>query len=176
MSPAERPWQNTLRVAAMTGDAAMARTAIEAGKTQLSRVGPDTIGVRAFMNAMLNYASRDFVGAAREMQEADRRLMVGIAEGALWLALSHDQAGNADSAVAAMERYVARAEPDLWTQSRALAPMSRRLGELYEARGDRVKAIEAYQRVVDLWRNGEPDFQRQAREVQTRIDKLRPPG
>jgi hypothetical protein len=65
------------------------------------------------------------------MQVADQRLMVTEGEGAWWLAVANDHAGNADS---------------------------------------------AHQRVVDLWRNGEPEFQAQAREVQTRIDKLRPPS
>ena len=40
-----------------------------------------------------------------------------------------------------------------------LAPAYRRLGELYEARGDRAKARDYYGRFVDLWRDADPELQ-----------------
>ena len=61
------------------------------------------------------------------------------------LARAYDQANNADSTIAYLERYLAttitfRINPDTWL----LGPAHKRLGELYEARGDAKKAAEHY--------------------------------
>ena len=39
-----------------------------------------------------------------------------------------------------------------------LAPTYRRLGELYEARGDRTNAMVYYNKFVDLWKNADPNL------------------
>jgi DNA-binding SARP family transcriptional activator len=41
-------------------------------------------------------------------------------------------------------------------------PIYLRLGELYEARGDRAAAAAMYRRVAALWRGGEGDIRRAA--------------
>jgi len=41
----------------------------------------------------------------------------------------------------------------------AIAATLRRLGELYEARGDRAKAREYYGHFVDLWKDADPELQ-----------------
>lgn len=73
------------------------------------------------------------------------------------IATAYDQA---DSALTYYERVVttpalSRVEGDKLT----LAPTYRRLGELYEARGDRAKAREYYRRFVDLWKDADPELQ-----------------
>jgi tetratricopeptide (TPR) repeat protein len=176
MEPLERPSLLLLSLAAALGDKDVARIAVENGRTTQFTIGPDSVGVRAYISGLTAYANEDFVKAASEFRVADRRMMVDELQGGFWLALSYDQAGMSDSALVSMERFTSRMEPVPVIQSRTLVPMLRRQGELYEARGDKAKAIAAYQRVVDLWKNGEPEFQAQARDVQARIDKLRPPG
>ena len=79
------------------------------------------------------------------------------------LGLSYDLAGQADSTVAVYERYLRtpwmkRLELD----ATALGPIHLRLGELYEARGDRVKAAAMYRRVAALWHGGEGELGRAA--------------
>jgi len=95
------------------------------------------------------------------------------------LALAFDQAGQRDSALVAYERVVT--EPWLmnelsnyqeWKTGVTFAPSLRRLGELYDARGDREKAVEYYGRFVDLWKEADPALQPAVREVKARLSQL----
>jgi tetratricopeptide (TPR) repeat protein len=91
------------------------------------------------------------------------------------LARAYDLAGNADSATAVYARYVGTSEyAKLGTDAAYLAPSLKRLGELYEAKGDRDNAIKQYTRFVELWKNADPELQPQVREVRDRLRKLSP--
>jgi DNA-binding SARP family transcriptional activator len=48
----------------------------------------------------------------------------------------------------------------------------RRLGELYEQKGNRVKAIEYYNRFVELWKNADPELQPQVADIRARVVRL----
>ena len=48
-----------------------------------------------------------------------------------------------------------------------------RLGDLYEAKGNNARALDAYARFVDLWKNADPELQPTVRDVRARIDRLR---
>jgi len=48
----------------------------------------------------------------------------------------------------------------------------KRIGELYEARGDREKALTHYLKFVDLWKNADPELQLRVAEVRARITRL----
>jgi serine/threonine-protein kinase len=84
-----------------------------------------------------------------------------------------DQAGMADSAIAAFERYL---ETPQWSRigmdARYTPRILRRLGELYEAKGDRAKAIEYYERFVALWRSADPELQPRVAQARRRIEAL----
>jgi hypothetical protein len=54
----------------------------------------------------------------------------------------------------------------------ALAPSLRRLGELYEAKGDRANAVAYYSRFVDLWKDADPALQPAVREAKARLARL----
>ena len=91
------------------------------------------------------------------------------------LARAFDLAGMTDSAVVAYERYLAtpywrpldkRADP------RWLAGTYKRLGELYENRGDKQRAASYYSRFVDLWKNADPQLQPKVAEVRKRAIRL----
>ncbi|MEO7455254.1 MAG: protein kinase [Gemmatimonadaceae bacterium] len=91
------------------------------------------------------------------------------------LARAFDQAGMADSALAAFERYVgtsdaSRAEYD--KDPTFLAGTYKRLGELYEAKNDKAKAASYYRKFVDLWKNADPELQPKVAEVRRRIARL----
>jgi eukaryotic-like serine/threonine-protein kinase len=47
-----------------------------------------------------------------------------------------------------------------------------RLGELYEARGERTRAIEYYSRFVELWKNADPELQPRVRAVKSKLEAL----
>jgi eukaryotic-like serine/threonine-protein kinase len=92
------------------------------------------------------------------------------------LAQAYDRAGQADSAIATYERYIGT--PDIvrlgWimrlgNDGTQLAPAHKRLGELYEQRGDRKRARHHYARFVELWRECDPELRPAVIEVQQKL-------
>jgi DNA-binding SARP family transcriptional activator len=47
-----------------------------------------------------------------------------------------------------------------------------RLGALYEAKGDRAKAVRYYERFTELWRTADPELQPRVTEARKRIESL----
>ncbi|MGE5803545.1 MAG: protein kinase domain-containing protein [Gemmatimonadota bacterium] len=85
----------------------------------------------------------------------------------------YDRLGQADSAVALYERAVnTPAFGRLFVDAPSLALAYRRLGELYEQRGDRAKAREYYGKFVDLWSGADPELQGSVRDVRSRLQRL----
>jgi tetratricopeptide (TPR) repeat protein len=87
--------------------------------------------------------------------------------------VAYERAGLPDSALAAYQRAADRgttwkAIGDAW----GLAPSLKRLGELYEARGDRQRALDYYGRFVELWKGADPELQPAVREVRARMAVL----
>jgi tetratricopeptide (TPR) repeat protein len=87
--------------------------------------------------------------------------------------VAYERAGFADSALAAYQRAVGRDGPrrgqaDQWV----FGPSLKRLGELYEARGDKARALEYYGRFVELWKQADPVLQPAVREVRGRMAAL----
>jgi tetratricopeptide (TPR) repeat protein len=99
--------------------------------------------------------------------------------GAYEIGRIHDRRGEVDSAIGAFERVVATPTLDdlRLHEGYTLAPSLKRLGELYEARGDRSKAAEYYGRFADLWKEADPEFQPVVKEIRGRLAALtREPG
>jgi tetratricopeptide (TPR) repeat protein len=91
------------------------------------------------------------------------------------LARAYDAAGNADSTVAAIERYLRAPLAARYfngTDVTYLAPFTKRLGELYDARGDVARAIVHYREFVALWQDADPELQPTVAEVRRRIARL----
>jgi tetratricopeptide (TPR) repeat protein len=91
------------------------------------------------------------------------------------LGIAFDRAGMPDSAIAVFERYFEtptsqRLNLDLDVAN--VPRLSRRLGELYEAKGNRQKAAAHYRRFVDLWQNADPELQPQVAEVRQRLSRF----
>jgi len=89
------------------------------------------------------------------------------------LARAYDKANAPDSAIVYFEKFFAstdsyRFQADYTTRGPAL----RRLGELYEAKGDRAKAAHYYQEFVNLWKNADPELQPQVAEIKRRLARL----
>ncbi|HWP36280.1 MAG TPA: tetratricopeptide repeat protein, partial [Gemmatimonadales bacterium] len=115
--------------------------------------------------AMAQSRWQDAVTAFRTFHESP--IGGGPVNGLFELAQAHDAAGNADSALALYGRVAdtPRFYPDN-------GPALKRLGELYEQRGDREKAIEYYGRLVDLWKNADPELQPVVNQVKQRMARL----
>jgi tetratricopeptide (TPR) repeat protein len=90
------------------------------------------------------------------------------------MATIFDRRGHADSALAALETLVAHPTVQSATtlERYALAPSYKRLGELYEAKGDRRKAADYYGRFVELWKKADPALQPTVKEVRERLARL----
>ncbi len=56
--------------------------------------------------------------------------------------------------------------------SRNLATSYKRLGELYEERGENQKAVEYYNEFVELWKEADPELQPQVEDVRGRMARL----
>jgi tetratricopeptide (TPR) repeat protein len=88
--------------------------------------------------------------------------------------VAFERANLPDSALAAYQRAVSRGtvmkstKGDPWE----LAPSLKRLGELYEERGDKTRAIDHYTRFLGLWKDADPVLQPTVREVRARLAQL----
>jgi len=92
----------------------------------------------------------------------------------LALGRAYDQANMADSTIANLERYLAvpsdaKINADTWM----LGPAHKRLGELYEARGDTKRAAQHYAAFVELWKNADADLQPKVAEARARLERVR---
>lgn len=91
------------------------------------------------------------------------------------LARAFDTAEQADSAIAMYEQFLAlpfylRHTPQI--DGIGLAGTHKRLGELYEAKGDVQRALSHYAAFVSLWKNADPELQPKVAEVRRRLQRL----
>jgi tetratricopeptide (TPR) repeat protein len=89
------------------------------------------------------------------------------------LGRAFDLANQPDSAIAQLEAYTAvhddsRIDDDVF----ALAGAHKRLGELYDAKGDRERAISHLSKFVELWKNADPDLQPAVADAKRRLARL----
>ena len=125
-------------------------------------------------------------GAAAAIALAEGRVQDGIKGYRAWydedncsvcglylVARAYERAGERDSALAVYERAVTTpGYSRSFEEAATLGPTYKRLGELYEERGDTAKARDYYGRFVDLWKNADAELQPQVREVRQRLAKL----
>lgn len=88
------------------------------------------------------------------------------------MAIAHDAASNPDSALTYWEAYLDTywGIPNIEAWARPLA--FRRLGEIYESRGERDKAVEYFNRFVELWKDADAELQPQVADTRERIARL----
>ena len=173
--PAERPWRELGRFAADIGDPALARQALDGFVRDQAQSVPDPEGRIAFHRALVAFAGGRYDDAIAQVRVADDRKMINLRFAMILEARAFDLSDRPDSAIAAFERFVATPEPDLEFTALYQAGSYKRLGELYEAKGDTARAIMNYERFIDLWRDAEPVLQPKLREARARLDRLRPP-
>jgi len=90
------------------------------------------------------------------------------------IARAFDDAGMPDSAIAAFERFLALPGGLLSHEMHPtyLAGTYKRLGELFEQRGDTARAVEYYDKFVALWDDADADLQPRVEEVRRRVARL----
>ncbi|HSM09125.1 MAG TPA: tetratricopeptide repeat protein [Gemmatimonadota bacterium] len=93
------------------------------------------------------------------------------------LARAYEAAGQPDSAIAALTRYVEtpfsdRFLPYSYPLGQALAPSHERLAELQEETGNLDEAAKHYARFVELWSDADEELQPRVRAAQDRLDMI----
>ena len=90
------------------------------------------------------------------------------------VARAFDAANESDSAIVHFERFLAAKYPGrLGIDNFFLAPTQRRLGELYEAKGDNQRAASHYLAFIDLWKDADPPLQPRVEETRRRLARLK---
>jgi tetratricopeptide (TPR) repeat protein len=173
---AARPYRNLTALFALLGrvDRAKALVALLDRERQTVTRSFDE-QIRHTMLGDIALAEKRYGDAQKEYREAD--------QGACQvcplprLASAYDLGGNADSAIAIFTRYLDTPDPFRLRGAGGvdgdyLANSYRRLGELWEAKGDKQKALGYYLKFVDLWKNADPELQSKVTEVRRRIARL----
>ena len=174
IEPSERRWGALARLAVELGDMALAQQALDGFVRDQAAATPDPEGATARFRAAAAFTGGRYDEALAQMRIANDRNMVNAREAMVYLGRGHDLAGRPDSAIVWFERFIATPEPDLWVSALFEAGTYKRLGELYETEGNTAKAIDNYEKFVDLWKDAEPALQPKVREVRARLDRLRP--
>jgi len=89
------------------------------------------------------------------------------------LAAAYDGAGERDSAIAVHERYVTTPGLNrLIVDQVYLGVTYERLGQLHDEREDWKKAAEYYAKLVELWKDADPELQPRVQAAQRRLDEI----
>jgi len=133
--------------------------------------GTDTLQVWAWID-LAEGRPRD---AARKFRESQRSLggnTTSHTSRDAETGLAFERAGLRDSAIVTYENYL-NAAPALELDAYRLVWVLEHAARLYEERGDRRKARAAYARVVELWKDADPDLQPRVSHARERAAALR---
>ncbi|MEX0909534.1 MAG: tetratricopeptide repeat protein, partial [Gemmatimonadaceae bacterium] len=176
LPPGSRPLATLVHLYSFAGEPARARAYLgewDRSRQQFQRLG-DATSRQAMLGAIAS-AERRFSDAIRDWRESDR-------EGCDWCSLvpladAYEASGKPDSAIVVLTRFVDMTRTNkTWSNSFDLAPSHERLGRLYEAKGDRARAVAHYTKFVELWRNADPALQPRVQAARQRVAQLRAAG
>jgi tetratricopeptide (TPR) repeat protein len=127
--------------------------------------------------ALAEGRAADAIAAFRQATFADSGSVEPIWTGRtpLRLARAFDKADLPDSAIKwfEMAHSPGMRTGVTWRNTPLALPVSaRRLGELYEAKGEVAKAISSYEEFVALWKNADAELQPQVADIKARIARL----
>ncbi len=171
---ARRPYFDLAQAHALTGRPALARAVLTDHDANIK----DPVALRAerdrralTLGAIL-MAEKKYADAITELRKADFGKCTACVMPLLGWA--YDMAGQKDSAIAVLDRY--RRSPDLERSNLDpvfLAASLKRLGDLYDAKGDAKHALEAYEGFTRLWQDADPALQPQVKAMRARAERLR---
>ncbi len=176
LAAADRPWLNLLALAGVMHDGSAAR----GYDASLEKDLPTTpfavyVGYRDAARGVLAMAENRPKDAAALFATAYGGDVARQHTGPL-RAEAFDLANEPDSAIVEFERFIDTQDPQLNSRQEYLAGSYKRLGELYEAKGNAAKAIENYQKFIDLWKDADPELQPAVRAAKARLDDLKRKG
>jgi serine/threonine-protein kinase len=171
--PTDRPYLTLVDIYAHLGDLEAVRRTRRAYETAFP-VAERPLEAQATWDAAEALARGDRMGQIAALRRA-RQLAWCAHCGLYEEAEAWDRLGQADSARVTLERAVTTiAYRDEYNDAAFYAPALQRLGELYEAKGDRPRAREYYQRFIDRWRKADPALQPRVAAARERLAALGP--
>ena len=176
IAAADRNYGLFLAVAALTGDTVRARQWHAESKRAWQRVGKVAAraSAEALEDALLALSQGRNADAVAAVAGVNLRTAGDPTAISAVRFLAFDRMQSADSAIAAGEEYYRypafdRLDKDAYFR----AGITQRLGELYEAKGDLLRALEKYEAFVDLWKDADPELQPRVRDVRARVERIR---
>jgi eukaryotic-like serine/threonine-protein kinase len=178
----DRPYARVVALQVASGDVESARrTQAHFERSSGSLHTAATEAQRFRMRGDIALAERRYDDAAAAYRESGNWQCLICAEAQVGRA--YDLADKPDSAIAAYNRFLDNPE-ELYRLSPARMPFQladadylaatyKRLGELWEQKGDRQKALGYYLKFVDLWKNSDAELQPRVADVRRRIARLK---
>jgi tetratricopeptide (TPR) repeat protein len=174
-----RPYTSLISLFALTGDVRRAREIL----AQFDADMPDSVvrrvreSERHAMLGLIAMGEKRYPEGIRELWRADTTY--DGPDGSCYICVLDDiggawnQAGVADSAIFYWERYLSSPLMGRLGQDGAQrALMVKRLGELYESRGDVANAARRYREFLQLWERADPRLQPKVAEVRRKLSRL----
>ena len=174
MEPAQRPYLQVASLQALLGRTAAARAVLaerDAAIRDSATVRKERARRETALGDILLFEKKYDAAIAQYRKGEETRCPVCSLPS---LGYAYDLLGQRDSTIAIYERYRASADLSRVNQDPIfLAGIHKRLGELYEAKGDAKRAIDSFQRFVDLWGTADAPLQPRVRDARARLDALR---
>lgn len=174
LDPLNRPYLGLAGLYARLGDAVRARQLV----AEFKQAVPDAPRARweddeQFIEADLALVAGRWDDAVAGY-EAWARLEPGCLDCTAYaLAVAHDSAGRADTALALYEKEIDRTGPPrLRQRSTTLGPTLERIAELYEQQGELDRAAAYYNRFADLWADADPELQPRVAAARARAEEI----
>ena len=175
----DRHYADLARLYAVAGNTARARALLdEFARTrdtawyrdQQSRIhealGEIAIAEKQYLKAIDEFRHADVAYDGQPDARLNLRLPFNLGR-------AFDLANQPDSAIAELETYVStRMQGRLDDDMFALAGAHKRLGELYDAKGDRERAISHLSKFVEQWKSADPDLQPAVADAKRRLARL----
>jgi eukaryotic-like serine/threonine-protein kinase len=173
LPPLERPYAALAQAYALAGRADLARAMLTEFERTAQSMPPSAAEQgRHSINSAIALAEKHYLDAAHE-SEATYVGVCGTCSSAV-TGMAFDLARQPDSAIAAFTKFVGSTSLNgrFNTDGFFLAGSYKRLGELWEAKGDRAKAASYYAKFIDLWKDADPELQPKVTEVRKRLARL----
>ncbi len=170
--PSERPWGWLKILGARLKDPALVREALAGWERDQSGLANDAVGVRADYAASLAFAEGHWQDVITSVNISERRFVTDESPASMMRGYAYQALGKADSAIAEYQAFLDFEDPNPGYDGSFRADALVRLGELYESKGDKAKAIDYYSQFTELWANADAKLQPRVREIRDRIAKL----